>query len=51
MEPDAKQKERRVGNLRPQISVEEDRYRTRSQHRAKKQAVATERRAIKKAAR
>ena len=51
MEPDAKQKEHRVGTLRPQISAEEDRHRTRSQHRAKKQTVAAERRAIKKAAR
>ena len=53
MDPYAKRKERRVGVNRPKIShlsADVD-PRTRSQRRAEKQAVAAERRAIKKAAR
>ena len=53
MDPYAKPNERRVGALRPKIShlpTEIDK-RTRNQRRAEKQAVAAERRAIKKAAR
>ncbi len=53
MEPYARPNERKVGALRPKIvhlppEVDE---RTRSERRAQKQAVATERRAIKKSAR
>jgi hypothetical protein len=53
MEPYAKRKERKVGQNRPKIShlpAEVD-YRTGAQRRAEKQAVAYERRVIKKAAR
>src|SRR5213594_611508 len=53
MDPYAKPNERRVGANRPKIShlpSEIDR-RTRDQRRVEKQAVAAERRAIKKAAR
>lgn len=53
MDPYAKPKERKVGAQRPKIShlpraVE---TRTRSERQAEKQAVAAERRAIKKSAR
>jgi len=53
MEPYAKRKERKVGENRPKVShlppsLDE---RTPGQRRAEKQAVAHERRAIKKAAR
>src|SRR5436305_8827557 len=53
MDPYAKPNERRVGTNRPKIShlPSEIDKRTRSQRRADKQAVAAERRAIKKAAR
>jgi hypothetical protein len=53
MDPYAKPNERRVGALRPKIShlPSEIDQRTRNQRRAEKQAVAAERRAIKKAAR
>jgi hypothetical protein len=53
MDPYAKPNERKVGVNRPKIShlpSEVDR-RTRNQRRAEKQAVAAERRAIKKTAR
>jgi hypothetical protein len=53
VDPYAKPNERRVGANRPKIShlpSEIDR-RTRNQRRAEKQAIAVERRAIKKAAR
>ena len=53
MDPYAKPNERKVGANRPKIShlpCEID-QRTRNQRRAEKQAVAAERRAIKKAAR
>lgn len=53
MNPYAKPTERRVGANRPKIShlPEKIDRRTWSQRRAEKQAVAAERRAIKKAAR
>ena len=53
MDPYAKPNERKVGAQRPKIShlPNEIDKRTRSQRRAEKQAVAAERRAIKKAAR
>lgn len=53
MNPYAKPKERHVGPNRPTISHLPDKIdkRTRSERRAEKQAVAAERRAIKKAAR
>ena len=53
MNPYAKPNERRVGADRPKIShlPSEIDGRTRSQRRAEKQAIAAERRAIKKAAR
>jgi len=53
MDPYAKPNERRVGANRPKIShlPSEIDKRTRSERRADKQAVAAERRAIKKAAR
>jgi hypothetical protein len=53
MDPYAKPNKRRVGAQRPKIShlPNEIDKRTRSQRRAEKQAVAAERRAIKKAAR
>jgi len=53
MDPYAKPKERKVGANRPKIShlPSDVDQRTRNQRRAEKQAVAAERRAIKKAAR
>jgi hypothetical protein len=53
MDPYAKRNERKVGANRPKIShlPSEIDKRTRSERRAEKQAVAAERRAIKKAAR
>jgi hypothetical protein len=53
MEPYAKPNERKVGAKRPKIShlPSEIDQRTRNQRLAEKQAVAAERRAIKKAAR
>jgi DNA-directed RNA polymerase beta' subunit len=53
MDPYAKPKERKIGRLRPKIrhvkqSVEP---RTRRERQAEKEAIAAERRAIKKAAR
>jgi hypothetical protein len=53
MDPYAKPNERKVGANRPKISHLPDKIdnRTRSERRADKQAVAAERRAIKKAAR
>ena len=53
MEPYAKRNERRVGENRPKIShlpTDVD-YRTRKDRQREKQAIAAERRAIKKAAR
>jgi hypothetical protein len=53
MDPYAKPNERKVGAQRPKIShlPGEIDNRTRSERRAEKQAVAAERRAIKKSAR
>jgi len=53
MDPYAKPNERKVGVNRPKIShlPSDVDQRTRNQRRAEKQAVAAERRAIKKAAR
>ena len=53
MDPYAKPNERRVGANRPKIAhlPSEIDNRTRNQRRAEKQAIAAERRAIKKAAR
>jgi hypothetical protein len=53
MEPYAKRKERKTGENRPKIShlPPDVDHRTASQRRAEKQAIAHERRAIKKAAR
>lgn len=53
MDPYAKPKERKVGVQRPKIShlPQAIEPRTRRQRKAEKQAVATQRRAIKKAAR
>ena len=53
MEPYARPKERKVGANRPKIShlASDLETRTRQQRQAEKQAVAAERRAIKKAAR
>jgi len=53
MDPYAKPNERKVGVNRPKIAhlPSEIENRTRNQRRADKQAVAAERRAIKKAAR
>jgi hypothetical protein len=53
MDPYAKPNERKVGAKRPKIShlPSEIDKRTRNQRRAEKQAVAAERRAIKKSAR
>ncbi len=53
MNPYAKPNERKVGAQRPKISHLPDKIdnRTRSERRAEKQAVAAERRAIKKSAR
>jgi hypothetical protein len=53
MDPYAKPKERKVGALRPKIShlAESLERRTRRERQAEKEVVASERRAIKKAAR
>ena len=53
MDPYAKPKERKVGTQRPKVSHLPRKIdnRTRSQRQADKQAVAAERRAIKKSAR
>jgi hypothetical protein len=53
MDPYAKPNERKVGTRRPKIShlPSELETRTRQQRQAEKQAVAAERRAIKKSAR
>jgi hypothetical protein len=53
MDPYAKPNERKTGAKRPKISHTDSTMdkRTRSQRQAEKQAVAAERRAIKKAAR
>ncbi|HXX41408.1 MAG TPA: hypothetical protein VEI58_03990 [Chthoniobacterales bacterium] len=53
MDPYAKPNERKIGANRPRISHLPEKIdpRTRQQRRAEKQAVAAERRAIKKAAR
>jgi hypothetical protein len=53
MEPYAKPKERKVGTQRPKIThlPEAAETRTRRDRQAEKQAVAAERRAIKKSAR
>ena len=53
MDPYAKPKERRVGVQRPKIThlPEAAETRTRKERQAEKQAVAAERRAIKKSAR
>ena len=53
MDPYAKPKERNVGARRPKIShlAQPVRRRTRKERQAQKEAVAAERRAIKKAAR
>ena len=53
MDPYAKPNERKVGANRPKVShlPSDVDQRTRNQRRAEKQAVAAERRAIKKAAR
>jgi hypothetical protein len=53
MDPYAKPKERRVGARRPKIThlPETAETRTRKERQAEKQAVAAERRAIKKSAR
>jgi hypothetical protein len=53
MDPYAKPKERRIGVNRPKIShsPESVAKRTRRERQAEKEAVASERRAIKKAAR
>jgi hypothetical protein len=53
MDPYAKPNERKIGVNRPKIShlPSEIDKRTRNQRRAEKQAVAAERRAVKKAAR
>jgi hypothetical protein len=53
MDPYAKPKERKVGRLRPKIRhlSQSSEPRTRRERQAEKQAVAAERRAIKKAAR
>jgi hypothetical protein len=53
MDPYAKPNERKVGAQRPKIShlPSEIDNRTRNQRRAEKQAIAAERRAIKKSAR
>ena len=53
MDPYAKPKERKIGAQRPKILHLPDKIdnRTRSERRAEKQAVAAERRAIKKSAR
>ena len=53
MDPYAKPNERKVGAQRPKVShlPSEMDNRTRSERRAEKQAIAAERRAIKKSAR
>ena len=53
MDPYAKPKERKVGARRPKILhlAQSVKRRTRSERQAEKEAVAAERRAIKKAAR
>jgi hypothetical protein len=53
VDPYAKPKEKKVGALRPKIShlAQSVETRTRREREAEKQAVAAERRAIKKAAR
>jgi hypothetical protein len=53
VDPYAQPKERKVGARRPKIShlAQSIKRRTRSERRAEKEAVAAERRAIKKAAR
>jgi hypothetical protein len=53
VDPYAKAKERKVGARRPKIShlAQSVKTRTRSERQAEKEAVAAERRAIKKAAR
>lgn len=53
MDPYAKPKERKVGARRPKIShlAQSVKTRTRNERQAEKEAVAAERRAIKKAAR
>lgn len=53
MDPYAKPNERKIGANRPRVSHLPEKIdpRTRQQRRAEKQAVAAERRAIKKAAR
>jgi hypothetical protein len=53
VDPYAKPKEKKVGALRPKIShlAQSVQMRTRREREAEKQAVAAERRAIKKAAR
>ena len=53
MDPYAKPKERKVGGCRPKIShlAQSVKRRTRKERQAEKDAVAAERRAIKKAAR
>jgi hypothetical protein len=53
MDPYAKPKERNIGALRPKIThlPSSEKRRTRKERKAEKEAVAAERRAIKKAAR
>ena len=53
MDPYAKPKERKVGRLRPKIRhlPQSTELRTRRERQAEKEAIAAERRAIKKAAR
>jgi hypothetical protein len=53
VDPYAKPKERKVGTRRPKIShlAQSVKIRTRKERQAEKEAVAAERRAIKKAAR
>ena len=53
MDPYAKPKERKIGARRPKIShlAQSVETRTRKERKAEKEAVASERRAIKKAAR
>ena len=53
MDPYAKPKEKKIGARRPKIShlAQSIERRTRSERQAEKEAVAAERRAIKKAAR
>jgi hypothetical protein len=53
VDPYAKPKERKIGALRPKIThlPRSEERRTRKERKAEKEAVAAERRAIKKAAR